>query len=145
MDGPATSVSTGAGVVVTDAWFKEQLPHGESIHVGMEATTDTISAGQANAEHSVETLWVGPGSDTNGPGPVVLRKPVAGRFSHVVIEGEHDVLCPEVIANTPEVSDSDCFTRVSGKLCLTSGCTCRLRKFKDVLANLGMPGQDVAV
>ena len=56
VEGPTSSVSTGAGVVVTSAWCREKLPHGESIHVGMKATADTISAGQANAEHHVETL-----------------------------------------------------------------------------------------
>ena len=90
MPGPSSSVSTGAGIVQTSAWFKERLPHGESMHVGMAETADTISAGQANMEHGVETLWIEPGSTpADRPGQCILRKRAPGKFSHVVIEGSH--------------------------------------------------------
>ena len=145
MPGPSSSVSTGAGIVQTSAWFKERLPHGESMHVGMAETADTISAGQANMEHGVETLWIEPGSTpADRPGQCILRKRVPGKFSHVVIEGSHQILLPDVVANTPEVADDDSFMQVTGKFCVTPGCKCSLRKLEDVRSSRAFPGQEAA-
>ena len=58
--GPSSRVATGAGIVVTKKWFREQVPFGPTRHVGLENTEDTISAGQVNSERGVETSWLAP-------------------------------------------------------------------------------------
>ena len=58
--GLSPRVATGAGIVTTKRWFEEQLPFGETMHVGLEGTSDTIAAGQSNAERGVETSWLAP-------------------------------------------------------------------------------------
>ena len=58
--GPKTRVQTGAVVFSTRRWFKETLPVGTMLHVELESTANTISAGQANAEKGVETSWLAP-------------------------------------------------------------------------------------
>ena len=67
-----------------------------------------------------------------------------GKFSHVVIEGSHQILLPDVVANTPEVADDDSFMWVTGKFCVTPGCKCSLRKLEDLRSSRALPGQEAA-
>ena len=53
--GPSSRVATGAGIITPKRWVKEQLPFGETMHVGPRGTCDTIAAFQINAERGVET------------------------------------------------------------------------------------------
>jgi hypothetical protein len=109
--GPKTQVSTGAGIVTTQKWFVERLPTGDSVHVGLENTDDTISAGQQNAEHGVETSWLSPSVvPANRPGTCILHKPAKraacnDKGNHVIWYGKHEVLIPSIVANTPELCD----------------------------------------
>ena len=76
VSGPSSRVATGAGIVVTKKWFREQLPFGPTFHLGLENTADTISAGQGNCERGVETSWLAPEEiPSNKPGPCVLHLP----------------------------------------------------------------------
>ena len=56
--GPSVKVSTGNKVVQSASWYAEDLPHGKSMHIGLEHTADTISAGQANSEHGIGASWL---------------------------------------------------------------------------------------
>ena len=92
-------ISTGNKVVQSVAWYSELLPHGKSMHIGLEHTADTISAGQANSEHGIGTSWLTPESyPVPGPAPIVLHKLLDltddGVFNHIVWSGSRSVLLP---------------------------------------------------
>ena len=109
--GPTSRVSTGAGIVTTKQWFKEALPFGQTLHIGLADTPDAISAGQVNAERGIETSWLAPPEvPASKPGMCILHKPsddidADQDFNHIVWQGSHEILIPEIVANTPEVRD----------------------------------------
>ena len=73
--GPHTKISTGAGVITAKKWYKERLPIGDMVHIGLEKTANTVSAGQANAEHGIATSWMEPAeTPASKPGVCVLHK-----------------------------------------------------------------------
>jgi len=83
-------VTTGAGVVKTEKWVRELLAWGEVDHVGLEATSTTLSSGQHKAELGVETTWpapIAPGP-TSECGTCVLHKADGG---YVVSSGTHQI------------------------------------------------------
>ena len=137
--GPTTKISTGNGVVASKVWYNESLPVGVLRHVGLEATQDTISAGQANAQTGVQTSWISPEPIPSlVPGPVVLHEPAeqsgdADIPNHIIWEGSHRILIPSIVANTPELADSQRFRTISGRFCATPGCRCPLKKLTSVI------------
>ena len=112
---------------------------------GLKNTEDTISAGQVNCARGVETSWLAPEEiPSNKPGPCVLHLPSAETAAdqernHVIWEGVHRVLVPQVVANTPEVKDDQEFFDVVGPVCATAGCRCGIRKLSDALCERFLP------
>ena len=74
--GRTARVTTGAGVVKTDKWVRESLAWGDVDHVGLEATSNTLSSGKHNTELGVETTWLAPIAlgPTSECGTCVLHK-----------------------------------------------------------------------
>lgn len=138
VNGLNAPVSAGAGIVPTKKWYRESLPFGETLHVGLEDTSDTIAAGQINAEKGVETSWLAPLQvPSNKPGTCVLHAPASevdgDSWNHVVWQGSHKVLVLKIVANMPEVRDDQTFETVLGPLCSTPACACSLRKLHEIL------------
>jgi len=95
-------VSTGAGIVRTNQWVDEDLSWGQARHIGLEKTTNTLSAGQHNAELGVQTSWLEPEEPglLSQCGPCLIHKPAGG---HITWSGQHRIQIPRIIGRTPEV------------------------------------------
>ena len=61
--GPHTKISTGAGVITSKKWYKEKLPIGDMVHIGLEKTANTVSAGECTARD--RNIMDGTGGDTS--------------------------------------------------------------------------------
>jgi hypothetical protein len=144
--GPPVKIHTGTGIVESKTWFREKLPMGTMRHIGLKATADTISAGQANAEKGVATSWLAPATvPSTSPGECLLHKSVPStsssqNWNHIVWEGEHEILNTEIISNTPEVKEGQRFVKIRGPLCATANCGCSSRKLSSAVAGRGFPG-----
>ena len=103
----------------SDKWFTESIFSGPLAHIGLEETGDTISAGQCNAEHGIATSCLQP-LTTPSPDPwvCVLHKPAEqaseGSFNHVVWEGQHQIVVPDIVCATPEIADDQKLRTISG-------------------------------
>jgi len=109
-------------------------------------TGDTISAGQCNAEHGIATSWLQPlTTPSPDPGVCILHKPAeqaSGRsFNHVVWQGQHQLVVPDIVCATPEGADDQKFRTISGKFCTTPSCQCSLPKLYVYLPDRGFPGR----
>ena len=145
--GPHTKISTGAGVITSKKWYKERLPIGDMVHIGLEKTANTVSARQANAEHGIATSWMESAeTPASKPGVCVLHKAggsdgssSSAGFDHIVWEGTHSVIVPSIVQNTPEIHDSQVFKQITGPACATEGCKCSLPKLSSLLAERCFP------
>ena len=132
--GRSARVSTGAGVVRTNAWVEEFLPWGSVDHVGLDETQNTLSAGQHNAELGVETSWLAPENPGLNSicGDCILHSSDGG---HVIWSGSHRVQKTAIRCRTPEIQDDDEILTISGEFCATTGCSCNLPKLAEAIRN----------
>ena len=116
-------VATGAGVVKTNQWVDEDLSWGKVRHIGLGKTTNTLSAGQHNAELGVQTSWLEPEQPglLSQCGPCLILKPAGG---HITWSGQHQVQIPRINGRTPEITDDQPIHTISRTYCATAGCEC---------------------
>jgi hypothetical protein len=80
--------------------------------------------------------WLSPDNVPNDvPGTCVLHRAgnPDGDFSHVTWSGTHEILIPDIVANTPEIQDGTVTKTISGNFCATAGCQCGLQKLSDAV------------
>ena len=115
------------------------------MHIGLEHTADTISAGQPNSENCIGTSWLTPESHPVAePAPVILHKPldpsVTNTHNHIVWHGSHSILVPSMMDDTPEVADGQQYQTIKGSCCATLGCQFELPKMLEAIADRGFAG-----
>ena len=149
----AVRIHTGDGIVKSDTWSHVETPWGWTKNICLPKTARTHSAGDCNAQFGVGMSWLSPDECPNeSPGPCILHTPVPQEFgsteySHVVWHGSHDIVCPEINANTPALRDGTRKIKLTGDFCATAGCQCGLRKLSHVATEawekgIGMPAQE---
>ena len=148
----AVRIHTGDGVVKSDTWAHVETPWGWTKNICLPKTARTHSAGDCNAQFGVGMSWLSPEQcPSQSPGPCILHTPSqtdgASDYSHIVWHGSHDIVIPEVSANTPALRDGTKTINLTGDFCATAGCRCSLRKLSHVATEawekgIGMPAKE---
>ena len=109
------------------------------MHIGLDDTQDTISAGQANRDLGIETSWLTPAVvPSSSPGPCLLHYADSScssekEYNHIIWTGRHQIIAPKIVSNTPELADDQEFRLLEGTYCATASCGCSLPKLSDAI------------